>query len=147
MFPLCHWFIRPDLRGGTMKLSAKRVVVAVLLTASLALGRNAFAQSENDCSGLPSYTDLKSAMGIAAGAGSGITGPNRGFGNPMWGTIVNRDGVVCAVVFTGAARDDQWPGSRVISAQKANTANAFSLDGLALSTANLYRLVQPGQSL
>jgi uncharacterized protein GlcG (DUF336 family) len=35
----------------------------------------------------------------------------------------------------------------VISAQKANTANAFSLPGLALSTANLYSAVQPGGSL
>jgi uncharacterized protein GlcG (DUF336 family) len=35
----------------------------------------------------------------------------------------------------------------VISAQKANTANAFSLPGLALSTANLYTAVQPGGSL
>jgi hypothetical protein len=34
-----------------------------------------------------------------------------------------------------------------ISAQKANTANAFSLPGLALSTANLYTAVQPGGSL
>src|SRR6201982_147032 len=42
---------------------------------------------------------------------------------------------------------DQWPGSRVISAQKANTANAFSLPHLALSTANLYSAVQPGGSL
>jgi uncharacterized protein GlcG (DUF336 family) len=50
-------------------------------------------------------------------------------------------------VFTGSDRGDQWPGSRVISAQKANTANAFSLDGLALSTAQLYGLVQPGASL
>jgi uncharacterized protein GlcG (DUF336 family) len=32
----------------------------------------------------------------------------------------------------------------VISAQKANTANAFSLPGLALSTANLYTATQPG---
>ena len=46
--------------------------------------------------------------------------------------VVNRDGVVCAVAFTGNNRGDQWPGSRVISAQKANTANAFSLPGLAL---------------
>ena len=38
-------------------------------------------------------------------------------------------------------------GSRVISAQKANAANAFSLDGLALSTANLYSATQPGGSL
>ena len=45
----------------------------------------------------------------------------------MWGTIVDRDGVVCAVAFTGNDRGAQWPGSRVISAQKANTANAFSL--------------------
>jgi uncharacterized protein GlcG (DUF336 family) len=65
----------------------------------------------------------------------------------MWGTVVNRDGVVCAVAFTGTNRGDQWPGSRVISAQKANTANAFSLPGLALSTANLYSAVQPGGSL
>jgi len=56
----------------------------------------------------------------------------------MWGSVVNRDGIVCAVAFTGGDRGDQWPGSRVISAQKANTANAFSLPGLALSTANLW---------
>src|SRR5207302_4801296 len=77
----------------------------------------------------------------------------------MWATLVNRDGVVCAVAFSGVNRGAQWPGSRVISAQKANTANAFSLDatsrsngsgqanGLALSTANLYSAVQPGGSL
>ena len=65
----------------------------------------------------------------------------------MWASVVNRDGVVCAVAFTGGNRGDQWPGSRVISAQKANTANAFSLPGLALSTANLYSAVQPGGSL
>jgi uncharacterized protein GlcG (DUF336 family) len=60
----------------------------------------------------------------------------------MWATVVNRDGVVCAVAYSGADRGQQWPGSRVISAQKANTANAFSLDGLALSTGNLYSAVQ-----
>jgi uncharacterized protein GlcG (DUF336 family) len=42
---------------------------------------------------------------------------------------------------------NQWPGSRVISAQKANTANAFSLPGFALSTANLWAATQPGGSL
>ncbi len=65
----------------------------------------------------------------------------------MWATVVNRDGVVCAVAYSGANRGSQWPGSRVISAQKANTANAFSLDSLALSTGNLYSAVQgPGTS-
>ena len=35
----------------------------------------------------------------------------------------------------------------MISAQKANTANAFSLEGFALSTANLFASTQPGGSL
>ena len=65
----------------------------------------------------------------------------------MWGTIVNRAGEVCSIARTGKEVGDQWPGSRVISAQKANTANSFSLPGLALSTANLYSAVQPSGSL
>lgn len=51
------------------------------------------------------------------------------------------------MAFTGSDFGAQWPGSRVISAQKANTANAFGLPGLALATANLYTAVQPGGSL
>jgi hypothetical protein len=42
---------------------------------------------------------------------------------------------------------DQWPGSRAISAQKANTANAFSLPEFALSSANLHQATQDGGSL
>jgi uncharacterized protein GlcG (DUF336 family) len=72
---------------------------------------------------------------------------NGGFALQMWATIVDRDGVVRVVAMSGADRGDQWPGSRVISAQKANTANAFSLPKLALSTANLFAAVQPGGSL
>lgn len=80
---------------------------------------------------------------------------NGGWGSDLWATIVNRDGVVCAVTFSGEDRGSQWPGSRLISARKATTANAFSLPkgtagalpGLALSTANLYAAVQPGGSL
>jgi uncharacterized protein GlcG (DUF336 family) len=72
---------------------------------------------------------------------------NAGFGLDMWATIVDRSGIVRVVAFSGTAEDDQWPASRAISAQKANTANSLSLDGLALSTANLYSAVQPGGSL
>jgi len=97
------------------------------------------------CSDLPSHADLRQALtDIAVDE---TAGDNGGFGLNMWGTIVNRDGEVCAVAFTGDDRGDQWPGSRVISAQKANTANAFSLPGLALSTAMLFSLVQPDGSL
>lgn len=93
------------------------------------------------CKDLPSWSQLRSALVAARGQANG------GFNLDMWATVVNRDGVVCAVAFTGADRGSQWPGSRVISAQKANTANAFSLPQLSLSTANLYSAVQPGGSL
>jgi uncharacterized protein GlcG (DUF336 family) len=95
----------------------------------------------NACKGLPSYSQLKAALDTARGTSNG------GLNFDMWGTVVNRDGIVCAVAFTGNNRGDQWPGSRVISAQKANTANAFSLPAFALSTANLYTATQPGGSL
>ncbi|HEY8257432.1 MAG TPA: heme-binding protein [Gemmatimonadales bacterium] len=72
---------------------------------------------------------------------------NGGLGFEMWATILDRNGKVVDVVFSGENRGDQWPGSRVISAQKANTANAFSLEGFALSTANLFAATQPGGSL
>jgi uncharacterized protein GlcG (DUF336 family) len=93
------------------------------------------------CRDLPTHSALGAALEAAR------VQPNGGFNLDMWGTVVNRDGVVCAVVFTGNHRGDQWPGSRVISAQKANTANAFSLPALALSTANLFTATQPGGSL
>ena len=72
---------------------------------------------------------------------------NGGLELNMWGTIVARDGTVCVVAKTGGSFGEQWPGSRVISAQKANTANAFSLPELSLSTANLWKATQPGGSL
>jgi uncharacterized protein GlcG (DUF336 family) len=121
-----------------------RGVTGAVLVGLLALGVGAAraddGQSES-CKGLPSQAALRSALQAAQAQSNG------GFGLQMWATIVNRDGVVCAVAFTGQDRGDQWPGSRAISAQKANTANAFSLPALALSTANLFTAVQPGGSL
>ncbi|HET6379096.1 MAG TPA: hypothetical protein VFG05_12445 [Methylocella sp.] len=81
---------------------------------------------------------------------------NGGLAFNMWASLVANDGTVCAVAFSGEKFTDQWLASRVISAQKAFTANSLSLgkvDGasdkgaLALSTANLYSAVQPGGSL
>jgi uncharacterized protein GlcG (DUF336 family) len=122
----------------TVKQSAFGVV---LIGALMAGGGVVRASGPDSCKDLPSHSALRDALIAAQGQ------PNGGFGLEMWATVVNRDGVVCAVAFTGGDRGDQWPGSRVISAQKANTANAFSLPGLALSTANLYTAVQPGGSL
>jgi uncharacterized protein GlcG (DUF336 family) len=121
----------------------------LILALAIAVGLPAFAAppENNDvdastaCSQLPTHAQLQAALAYARAQANG------GFNLDMWGTIVNRDGVVCAVAFTGVNRGSQWPGSRAISAQKANTANAFSLLTLALSTANLYSAVQPGGSL
>lgn len=117
---------------------------AVRMAALVALGSSSiFAQAPapSDCSSLPSYSALKTALTTAQQQKNG------GLGFNMWATIVNRDGYVCAVAFTGSSRGDQWPGSRIISAQKANTANAFSVPNFALSTANLFAPTQNGGSL
>lgn len=111
-------------------------VIASLVIMALSL----HAQAKT-CEGLPSHEDLRKALIEARKTDNG------GFNLEMWGTVVDRSGIVCAVAATGDNEGAQWPGSRVISAQKANTANAFSLPGLALSTANLYSAVQPGGSL
>ena len=120
----------------------RRFIGTLTLTVCAILPSTAWAQgNSNNCAGLPNYSQLKVALDLAVAA------EETGLDLDMWATIVDRDGVVCAVAFSGDDRGSQWPGSRVISAQKANTANAFSLDGLSLSTANLYSAVQPGGSL
>jgi uncharacterized protein GlcG (DUF336 family) len=69
----------------------------------------------------------------------GLFSPNR-----MWAAVVDRQGVLCGVT---RSDPDAWPGSRDIAIAKASTANDFSNDKLALSTANLYGPTQPGGSL
>lgn len=140
-----------------IRVKCVRVLTVAAVSAYLMSGLGASAQSIGpgsvDCSGLPTFAQLKAALDSAVS--TEISGLNL----HMWGTVVNRDGIVCAVAFSGTDRGAQWPGSRVISAQKANTANSFSLDstsssngsgaatGLSLSTANLYSATQPGGSL
>ena len=78
-----------------------------------------------------------------------------GFHLPMWATMVDETGKVCHVYSTDSgtantgalAGNKAWLGSRVISAQKANTANGFSLDALAISTGAVYVAILPGGSL
>jgi uncharacterized protein GlcG (DUF336 family) len=131
----------------------QRNSLTIAATFVVALTCTAGAANAQTCATLPSYAKLKAALVQAT------KDETSGLNNHMWATIVDRDGVVCAVAFSGKDRFSQWPGSRVISAQKANTANAFGLDsgsnsdgsgqanGLALSTGNLFSAVQPGGSL
>jgi uncharacterized protein GlcG (DUF336 family) len=132
---------------GSRRLRFPSVIVAALLVAACG------DDITNNNVGPPTFTpldigvtnaSLQTALDAAVAVG---TGGNGGLGLPMWATVVDRHGVVVAVAHSGTGVGDQWLGSRAISAQKANTANDFSLDGLALSTANLWAPTQPGGSL
>ena len=118
-----------------------------LLFTSLLLAAGSVSANEtidicpNDLSKHAIHTVLESLLKDAQAEENG------GFGFHMWATVVNRAGEVCAIAHSGEHTGDQWPGSRVIAAQKANTANAFSLPGFALSSANLHQATQDGGSL
>ena len=127
-----------------MKNKSWMLVGAVILSAA-----TASAQSDG-CAGLPDYFQLKNALVAARSA------ENSGNNAQQWAAIVDRDGVVCAVAFSGNNRSAQMAAARVMAAMRANTANSFSYDassssngkgfpgGLALSTANLFSATQPG---
>ncbi|HET6145224.1 MAG TPA: heme-binding protein [Candidatus Acidoferrales bacterium] len=105
---------------------------------------SASAQEAANCSAVPDAGRLKSIAQIVVREGAAKNG---GLGNQEWAAVVNRDGAVCAIIFTGSTRSDEWPGSRVIAASKASTANGLSGRDYALSTANIFAASQPGQSL
>ena len=104
----------------------------------LALGMN--VASAEECP--VTYDQLSSALSRSVLASGGPT--NGGLDNHMWATVVSIDGTVCAIAKTGTLLNDQWLGSRAISAQKASTAIFFSTPDVALSTANLFAINQPG---
>lgn len=89
----------------------------------------------------PLLDALKASVKASGGPANG------GFETHEWAAVVSRDGAVCAIAFSGPTAGSQWPGSRLIAAEKANTANGSSLSGMALSTANLYAPTQPGGPL
>lgn len=133
---------RPVL--GILFFGATTLVVQSAMAAEATAGCAAIYRAITKISGGSLYDKLGHAMTDGATLGKGL--PLR-----SWGTIVDKDGVVCAVVTSaGPGKTElgkQWLGSRVISAQKANTALDYSTDSLALSTANLWAAVQPGGSL
>ena len=115
------------------------------ITALLALGAPATRAdeggTEGGACGIPAgvVAQIQGTLSAVVSEGNGgIFSPNR-----MWSAVVDRQGRLCSVTRTG----DAWPGRRAIAMAKASTANDFSNDALALSTANLYSATQPGGSL
>src|SRR3989441_6794407 len=135
--------------GGVMRNPHGLTVASSLLSLSLCLGaRAAWAQDEGNpgnCSGLPTRGQLKQFLTDAPSHGGEAGGLFHG--TRMWAAVVNRSGQVCAFATSEDDPTQVWPGSQAIAKAKAYTANAFSLDALALSTARLYTFVQPGHSL
>ncbi len=137
------------LRGAAIY---NQVFLAVLFTLLTTLNMASARTVGNACDatifgGNPGHATLRAALQDAVLQGGG------GLGNPMWATVVDTSGNVCDVAFSGHVVSDQWRLSRVISAQKANTAGGLSKQAgsggteIALSTANLWAAVQPGGSL
>src|SRR5262245_10578233 len=99
------------------------------------------------CKALPSAAQLREFLNEAAATGTyGTVGGLFG-GTRMWAAVVNRAGEICAYSTSTTDPTQVWPGSQAIAKAKAYTANAFSLDTFALSTARLYTFTQPGHSL
>jgi hypothetical protein len=76
-----------------MMKAKHKVVLGSFGLGLLLTGSPAFA----DCSGLPNFTSLKTAVVKA------IDDNNCGLAFNMWATLVSNDGTVCAVAFSSGA--------------------------------------------
>jgi uncharacterized protein GlcG (DUF336 family) len=131
----------------------RRTLILNLSLGGALLANTALAGHLCNALGLGNQNAINATLTTIAQAVSADKGTNGGLGNHMWLVLVDQDGRVCGVAFSGGTRIDQWPASRVIAAQKSNTAQSLSLPtgkgGTvdALSTANLWAATQPGGSL
>lgn len=124
------------LRSCLVKLCA--VLAVMLCMAGPSLADDGGRQGACDIP-FATVNKIQSQLSSVVQSGNGgLFTPNR-----MWSAVVDRQGVLCSAIKIG----DAWPGSRAIAIAKASTANDFSNDALALSTANLYSATQPGGSL
>jgi uncharacterized protein GlcG (DUF336 family) len=129
------------LVGATALIAAGAFPTGLVQSAAATQG------GEGQCRALPTATDLQRLLRDAANPGNGGVVGGLFQGARMWGAVVNRNGEICAYGTSTQDPTQVWPGSQAIAKAKAYTANAFSLDSLALSTARLYTFTQPGHSL
>src|SRR5438034_9103874 len=91
--------------GGTVMKQTRQVLSVRLSAIAFALIASQGAFADNDesggCVGLPSQAQLKAALVSAAAV------ETSGLDFQMWATVVDRDGVVCAVAFSGADRSEE----------------------------------------
>lgn len=138
--------------GAEMNFLKKLSSLLTLCTLALSTSVNA----GTSCSELKAETGGWSGFTAAVDAAYDAT-LSTGFGLGMWATLMDTSGKVCMVysvdgdvgVANGGAdaNNTAWLGSRVISMQKASTANFFSLDELSIPTGAISATVYPGGSL
>jgi uncharacterized protein GlcG (DUF336 family) len=137
------------MRQHLLAPAALAVVLAVTVAAcergNGQNGRPAGQRAAGGCDDLPGADALREHLQAAAIKYGDAGGLNSG--KFMWAAVVNRNGELCGTATSTDDRAAVWPGSRGIAIAKAFTANAFSTDTAPLSTARLYTLSQPGQSL
>jgi uncharacterized protein GlcG (DUF336 family) len=139
-------------------------LIPLVLGTSLLITSGTVLADKTECKNLPSYGDLTEALKLSVPESAGGTLPlikvgtdkngpiskgNGGLEVPMWATLVDKFGHVCAVTYSGENNRAQWPASRIISMQKAYTANSLTISGFPgiWSTALLFTPTQPGQFL
>src|SRR5207248_11781559 len=100
--------VMPRLHSFTPNV-ARLGVAACGLAALAACGDNSISGPTLDLSlsRIAGFDPLKAALVQARNEANG------GFNLDMWAAVVDRNGLVVAVVFTGATSTDQWPGGRV----------------------------------
>ena len=107
-----------------------------LLFACIFVSANSWA---SDCSQLPSASDLKATLTSVTKLNDESL--NGGLGAPVWLTLLDSSGKVCAVVHSlndGVDVTTQLAlNHRVMAVLEAGTANGFSRGNLAISSGNL----------
>ena len=101
----------------TRFLTLSAMLAAALVVPSVA---DAAGAGSNVCNGLPSYSQLQTALRASVKASGGPS--NGGLNFHMWASIVALDGTVCAVTFSGQSFTDQWLGSRVMRTRRTTSA-------------------------
>jgi len=126
-------------KSGVGRALALGAIALAMALVALSTSVGPIARAEQIALDCPiTFATLQSELEDAAEADS------TGLNNHYWAVVVNREGTVCAVAYSGRDRDSQWLLSRQIAAAKAFTANGLSLDNAPISTAQLYPWVQPG---
>jgi uncharacterized protein GlcG (DUF336 family) len=123
-----------------MKRQLITVALGLVVSTPTLAQQNSQGQQPGQCSISAVLVNAVQAQlaNVVKQSNGGLFSPNR-----MWSAVVDRQGVLCSVI---RSDPDAWPGSRSIAIAKASTANDFSNNLKALSTANLYSFTQPANT-